>query len=324
MRDSMKKFLSILAIIILAITQSTPATVRAQGTCDLTLKWVDLSGGSLHRYLLHVYNYTGSPIMVEDLIFGWDTSANIIRVLENSTPIWFLAGNPSELDLNRTFSSGGYAIFNVYFDAPAGEMTMDCTQIGGTATPTATSSPTPTITPTPTQTPTATPYGWTVGISTPTATPTVTPTPTITPTPNPDASIGINSYVQPGQLFEIEPFDVPTPDPVAVAMLSVPLTRVDLNWIGSFVATVLSLFTSIPYIGQAFMVVLALVFFRLLFEFVTGTKTSKPATINVSRGIDAAFDVRNMAAQDKTIEWDEETTANTAKRVLRFLNRRDY
>ena len=172
-----------------------------------------------------------------------------------------------------------------------------------TPTPTATAAPTetstPTSTPTITPTPTTTPYG----APTATATPTETSTPTITPTPNPDNSIGVNSYVNPGgseQIFEIVPFDIPTPDPTSVAALSMDWDATNISWIGSFVVTMIDFIMAREELAIMIIILMALGVIGFLYRFVTNTvKPPKPVMITkaVDTGARAGLIERDTASQ---------------------------
>ena len=273
------------------------------------------------------YSYTDTMVITQWDI-TWDTGELIWIEYPAGVKVW----EGSDTDLQRSltinesvsprassqgiwlcFSAGGYststlATYTFATPTPGSTATPTPTPTG-TFTPTPT--PTPTVTPTPTQTPTATPFGYLgTGTETPTPTPTVTPTPTITPTPGEDASIGVSSYVQPGasSLFDIAPWEVPTPDPVLVNLIKIPITYTDLNWIGSFVATLMSIVTSMPWLFPVMMILFAMMFIRFLFEFVTGAPTRRGQSINITGAMDVANDAGLLPA-----DFD----VKTAKKIMR-------
>jgi hypothetical protein len=248
-----------------------------------------------------VYIPVGTPVFTE----GTDSSGS------HYEPVSITVYQAEWLSTNYMFSSDPGTVTVTYLfsgdPTPTATVTLTPTATATgtntpTATPTNTPTPTntftptptstPTATPTPTLTPTATPYGYlATGTATPTPTPTQTSTPTITPTPNEDASIGIESYVQPGtgSLFDIEPFPIPTADPYAVDMLSLHWGITEMNWIGSLVVTIMSFITNLEYLFPLMMILFSLVFIRFLFEFVTGAATKRGGqTINISGALDRA------------------------------------
>ena len=310
----MPKLLRIITVIITSVFLSVwfygPVFAQSPIGCGL---YRVVTTGSSSTVITNTLTASSDVNGVYQFNYVYDDDVSPLIQIDHPSGVVIISGSPipPTIENNYTFNTdivltaGMSTTIVLYHSFGVGISGLTCNSLVATTTPTATPTPTntptatgtptptptrtPTVTPTPTRTPTATPFGYLgAGTETPTPTPTPTSTPTITPTPGEDASIGAESYVQPGALYNIEPFAIPTADPYAVDMLSLHWGITEMNWIGSLVVTIMSFITNLEYLFPMMMILFALFFIRFLFEFVTGAPTKRGQNINITGAIDTA------------------------------------
>lgn len=327
----MKRFLAGIVLVLFL-----PVIVSAQGGW-LTANYIPYQGPGMGsrceastaypgRYLCksfwHMVNYSGETIVFEDFQISWGDDDGILTTchIDNSYPYWVLndactmIGTASaEATINQPIYHGRQALVWVEIDnMPSIDSyttilldDYNPSEPPPTSTPTAT--PTPTSTPTPTVTPTST--------ETPTPTITPTPLPTVTGTPEEWNTIGIQSHVQPtfeaGSPFTIEAWDIPTPPPGQVELLSFNWGVTELNFVGSFVATFFKLIEQRPEIFVLFVAMGALIVIKFIFRFVTDAPGGG-SSINITGALDIAGDTDTGALPE---DFDD----RAAKRLIRRL-----